>query len=116
MEDMEPRRAATDLRALILVEGVSDRFALETLASRRRIALRANGISVVPMGGAGNIGRYLERFGPHGSGLAIAGLYDAAEEADIRRALERAGSDPLALAPTWRGSGSTPAARTSRTS
>ena len=43
------------------------------------------------MGGAGNIGRYLERLGPHGSGLAIAGLYDAAEEADIRRALERAG-------------------------
>jgi hypothetical protein len=43
------------------------------------------------MSGAGNIGRYLERLGPHGSGPMIAGLYDAAEEADICRALERAG-------------------------
>jgi predicted ATP-dependent endonuclease of OLD family len=54
-------------RAVILVEGVSDRLALETLASRRRIDLSANGIPVIPMGGVGNIGRYLERFGPHGS-------------------------------------------------
>ena len=80
-----------NLRGAILVEGVSDQLALETLASRRHIDLRASGISIVPMGGAGNIGRYLERLGPHGSGLTIAGLYDAAEEADIRRALERAG-------------------------
>jgi predicted ATP-dependent endonuclease of OLD family len=63
-----------NLRAVFLVEGVSDRLALETLASRRRIALPAHGISVVSMDGAGNIGRYLERFGPHGSGLTISGL------------------------------------------
>ena len=88
---MVRRYAATNPRAVILVEGVSDRLALETLASRRRIALSAHGISVVSMDGAGNIGRYLELFGPHGSGLTISGLYDAAEEADIRRALERAG-------------------------
>lgn len=80
-----------NLRGVILVEGVSDQLALETLASRRHIDLSANGISIVPMGGAGNIGRYLERFGTHGSGLTISGLYDVAEEADIRRALERAG-------------------------
>jgi hypothetical protein len=80
-----------NLRAVILVEGVSDRLALETLASRRRIALPAHGITVVPMDAAGNIGRYLERFGAHGSGLTISGLYDAAEEADVRRVLERAG-------------------------
>jgi hypothetical protein len=43
------------------------------------------------MDAAGNIGRYLERFGAHGSGLTISGLYDAAEEADVRRVLERAG-------------------------
>ena len=90
-EDAVPRSAATNPRAAILVEGVSDRLALETLAARRRIALPAHGISVVSMHGAGNIGRYLERFGPHGSGLMISGLYDAAEEADVGRALERAG-------------------------
>ena len=43
------------------------------------------------MGGAKNIGRFLERFGPPGSDLALAGLYDVAEEPDIRRGLERAG-------------------------
>ena len=43
------------------------------------------------MGGAKNVGRFLERFGPHGSDLALAGLYDVAEEPDIRRGLERAG-------------------------
>lgn len=90
-EDVVLRYAAPNLRVVILVEGVSDRLALETLASRRRIALPAHGISVVSMDGAGNIGRYLERFGPHGSGLTISGLYDAAEEADVRRALEPAG-------------------------
>jgi hypothetical protein len=85
------RQAAMNVRGVILVEGVSDQRALETLASRRHSDLDAHGISIVPMGGAGNIGRYLERLGPHGSGLMITGLYDAAEEADIRRALERAG-------------------------
>lgn len=43
------------------------------------------------MGGAKNIGRFLERFGPHGSGVPLAGLYDEAEEPDVRRGLERAG-------------------------
>jgi hypothetical protein len=43
------------------------------------------------MGGAKNIGRYLERFGPRGSDVAVSGLYDVAEEPDVRRGLERAG-------------------------
>jgi hypothetical protein len=82
-----------NLRAVILVEGVSDRLALETLASRRRIALPAHGITVVPMDAAGNIGRYLERFGAHGSGLTISGLYD---EADLEDELIRAlGADAV---------------------
>jgi hypothetical protein len=78
-------------RAVILVEGVSDRRALEALAARRGRALAADGVAVVAMGGAKNIGRYLERFGPRGSDVAVAGLYDAAEEPDVRRGLERAG-------------------------
>jgi len=48
----------------------------------------------VPIGGAQAIGRALERFGPHGLGLAVAGLCDAGEEGDFRRALERAGLGP----------------------
>jgi hypothetical protein len=46
---------------------------------------------VVAMGGAGNIGGFLDRFGPRGSRVVVRGLYDVAEEAAIRRGLERAG-------------------------
>jgi hypothetical protein len=86
-------------RAVILVEGNSDRRALEALAARHGRALEADGVSVVAMGGAKNIGRFLERFGPRGSDVVLAGLYDVAEEPDVRRGLERAGfgSDPSPL-------------------
>jgi hypothetical protein len=43
------------------------------------------------MGGAENIRRSLERFGPRGSDVVLAGLYDVAEEPEVRRSLERAG-------------------------
>jgi hypothetical protein len=78
-------------RAVVLVEGVSDQVALETIAARRGRDLVAEGIGVVPMGGARNIGRYLERYGPGGLGLELAGLCDAGEEGEVRRGLERAG-------------------------
>jgi hypothetical protein len=78
-------------RAVVLVEGVSDRRALEALAARRGRVLAADGVAVVAMGGAKNIARFLERFGPHGSDVSVAGLYDVAEEPDVRRGLERAG-------------------------
>lgn len=45
----------------------------------------------MPIGGAQAIGRFLERFGPGGAGLALAGLCDAGEERDFKRGLERAG-------------------------
>ena len=78
-------------RAVILVEGISDQRALEALAARRGRALTADGVAVVAMGGAKNIGRLLEEFGPRGSDVALTGLYDVAEEPDVRRGLERAG-------------------------
>jgi hypothetical protein len=88
----EVRQRETALpRAVILVEGTSDRRALEALAARRGRALTAHGVEVVAMGGAKNIGRFLERFGPRGSDVALAGLYDIAEEHDVRRGLERTG-------------------------
>ncbi len=78
-------------RAVVLVEGISDQLALEALAERRGRNLDAEGISIVPMGGAKNIGSFLDRFGPHGYDVRLAGLCDAAEEGDFRRGLERAG-------------------------
>ena len=79
------------LRAVVLVEGVSDQLALEALAERRGRDLQREGVSIVPMGGSKNIGRYLEQFGPGGLDVRLAGLCDSAEENDFRRGLERAG-------------------------
>jgi OLD-like protein len=79
-----------DPQAIILVEGVSDQRAVEALAARRGRDLEAERVAVVPIGGAQAIARYLERFGPR-SGVRLAGLVDAGEEAHFRRALERAG-------------------------
>jgi hypothetical protein len=78
-------------RTVVLVEGISDQRALEALASRRGRNLDAEGISVVPIGGATNIGTFLKLFGPAGLDLRLAGLCDAAEERDFRRGLEQAG-------------------------
>jgi hypothetical protein len=75
----------------VLVEGISDQRALATLADRRGRNLGAEGISVVPIGGAQAIGGFLTRYGPRGLDLALAGLCDAGEENDFRRGLERAG-------------------------
>ena len=78
-------------RTVVLVEGISDQLALEALAARRSRNLEAEGISIVPMGGATNIGSFLDLFGPQGFDVRLAGLCDAAEEGDFRRGLERAG-------------------------
>ena len=79
------------MRAVVLVEGISDRLAVEALAERRGRDLADEGVSVVAMGGAQAIGRFLKRYGPRGLDVRLAGLCDAGEEGDFRRALERAG-------------------------
>jgi hypothetical protein len=70
---------------------VSDQIALGALAERRGRNLDAEGVSIVAMGGATTIGRFLERFGPHGLDVRLAGLCDAGEEPYFRRNLARAG-------------------------
>jgi hypothetical protein len=86
-----PAAVGAETRAVVLVEGVSDQRAVEALAERRGRNLPAEGVSVVPIGGAQAIGRFLAELGPRGRGLRLAGLYDAAEEGEFRRGLERAG-------------------------
>jgi Overcoming lysogenization defect protein-like, TOPRIM domain len=77
--------------AVVLVEGISDCRAVEALARRHGRDLEAEGVSVVAIGGAQAIGRFLSRFGPAGLGLRLAGLCDAGEERQFRRGLQRAG-------------------------
>jgi hypothetical protein len=96
--DALARAAEDEVRAVVLVEGVSDQAAVEALAVRRGRDLEAEGVVVVPMGGATSVGRFLDRFAGAGTGagagLTIAGLCDAAEEPAVRRVLERHGLPP----------------------
>ena len=79
------------MNAVILVEGISDQRAVEALARRRGRDLDAEGVGIVPIGGAHAIAAALERFGPNGLGVTLAGLCDVGEEHAFRRGLERAG-------------------------
>jgi hypothetical protein len=70
--------------AVVLVEGASDRIALETLARRRGRDLAVEGVSIVSIGGAQAVGRVLDDL--RATTASIAGLCDAGEEAVFRRA------------------------------
>jgi hypothetical protein len=83
--------AGVELRAVVLVEGISDQRAVEALAERHGRKLDAEGIVVVSIGGAQAIGRFLDLYGPRGLDVRLAGLCDVAEEVEFRRGLERAG-------------------------
>jgi hypothetical protein len=86
-----PNGDVTTLRAAVLVEGNSDRVALDTLAERRGRDLAAEGVEVIAMGGITNTRAFASRYGPHGLGVPLAGLYDAADEAKLRHGLAAAG-------------------------
>ena len=81
------------MKAVVLVEGESDRIAVETLAARRGRDLAAEGVAVVAVGGAHALERALRTLDAE----RVAGLYDRGEEAVIRRALDRAGVAPRRL-------------------
>jgi|SRR5579863_2852389 len=78
-------------RTVILVEGISDQIAVDTLAGRRERDLDAVGVLVLPIGGAHAIGRYLTQLGPAGAGLRLFGLCDLGEENVFQRGLASAG-------------------------
>jgi hypothetical protein len=67
--------------AVVLVEGITDRLALEAVA--RRLALDLAGIEIVPIGGAQAIRRAAAQY----EGERVAGLCDAGEERYFRRVL-----------------------------
>ena len=71
-------------RAVVLVEGVSDRAALVELARRRGDDLAADGVAVVAMGGATNVGHHVRRWA--GRGVRLGGLCDLGEAAWFARA------------------------------
>ena len=83
-----PRRLDHHNRLVVIVEGESDRVALQTLAARTG---GGNAASVVPIGGAHAVRRYLSRLAAETPGTRVAGLCDAAQEGYFQRALEEVG-------------------------
>jgi hypothetical protein len=72
------------LRTIMLVEGTSDRLAVETLARRHGRDLEAEGVGVMPMGGYGNLPGFVAKY----RDVPLAGLYDSGEERHFLRALD----------------------------
>jgi hypothetical protein len=69
--------------AVVLVEGITDRIALEAVAAKLGRDLVAEGVEIVPIGGAQAIRRAAEGYAAE----RLAGLCDAPEERWFRRAL-----------------------------
>ncbi|WP_333736873.1 TOPRIM nucleotidyl transferase/hydrolase domain-containing protein [Streptomyces sp. IBSBF 2806] len=76
------------VRTAVLVEGLSDLAAVEALAAGRGRDLAAEGVCVMPMGGAMSVGRYAGLLGPAGLGLRLIGLCDAREKPFFDRGLD----------------------------
>jgi hypothetical protein len=72
-------------QTMILVEGLSDQIAVETLAVRGGRDLEREGVVVVPIGGAHAVGGFAGRFADR----QLIGLCDAGEEHVFRRTLAR---------------------------
>jgi hypothetical protein len=84
------------MASIVLVEGESDRAAVQALAARRGAALERAGVELTVMGGAHAIGGYLSAYRDRGDRRRLVGLYDAGEEAVFRRGLERTGFGAVA--------------------
>jgi hypothetical protein len=73
------------MTTVVLVEGVSDRAAVEALALRDGRDLVAESVTVVDMGGATNVLRFVREY--RALGVRLAGLCDAQEAPFFERAL-----------------------------
>jgi len=80
------------MSAVVLVEGESDKVALDALARRLGRDLASEGVSILSMGGATSVGNFLlDTLVSVDHSTMLAGLCDQAEAPHFSRALERAG-------------------------
>ncbi|WP_348789380.1 TOPRIM nucleotidyl transferase/hydrolase domain-containing protein [Leifsonia sp. NPDC080035] len=89
-----PVAPPAELVAAVLVEGASDRAAVLAAARVLDRDLAAEGVAVLPMGGAMSVRRYVALLGASRPGLRLRGLCDAGEV----RFFERAGLGADAIA------------------
>ena len=83
------RSAYLTATSVILVEGPSDRRAVEAAARRLGRDLAAERVAVIAMGGVTNVGHYLRAFGPAGLGIRVAGMVDEGEAGFTARHLAK---------------------------
>lgn len=86
--------ALLPVTAAVLVEGPSDAAAVHALAAGRGRDLAAEGVCVLPMGGAMSVARFAHVLGPPGLDLRLTGLCDEGERGFYARGLARAGAAP----------------------
>jgi predicted ATP-dependent endonuclease of OLD family len=79
-----------DARSVVLVEGISDQIAVETLAQRMGRKLGDERVIVIPIGGAHAAKHFVPRFAGRAD-LKLSGLVDRAEAVYFARALEEVG-------------------------
>ncbi|KUJ65799.1 hypothetical protein ACZ90_43665 [Streptomyces albus subsp. albus] len=84
--------ARLPVRGAVLLEGPSDVAAVNALAASRGRNLAAEGVCVLPIGGAMSVGRYARLLGSPGLGLRLTGLCDEAERSYYARGFERVGA------------------------
>lgn len=82
---------AADGRAVVLVEGESDRRAVLALARRLAVDLVAEGVHVVDMGGVTNLRHHFAALEAEPDPPRVLGLYDIGEFEVVRRMLDEAG-------------------------
>ena len=105
--ERQARVATGSAETVVLVEGLSDCFAVEAVAERLGLGLDDLGVAVLPTGGVTNVPHFLSLYGPAGRNLELAGLCDAPEVDWLRGRLDRAGVGPTAsssASATWRTS------------
>ncbi|MEU3836601.1 TOPRIM nucleotidyl transferase/hydrolase domain-containing protein [Streptomyces microflavus] len=84
--------AQLSVRTAVLLEGPSDAAAVNALAESRGRDLAAEGVCVLPMGGAMSVARFAGLLGPCGLGIRLTGLCDERERGFYERGWERAGA------------------------
>ncbi len=78
-------------KRIVFVEGVADRLALTTLASKTGRHLDPLGISIVALNGADTLRAFLRLFGPPGFDVPVCGLCDLDHQSAWSKALENVG-------------------------
>jgi len=81
-------------RTVVLVEGVSDQLAVETAATALHRDLDAEGVVILPIGGAHGVRRFAPGFGRD---VRLLALCDRREEEIVRRGLLLAQVEPVGV-------------------